>query len=328
LGSSIGVLLVNLGTPDEPTEDAIRRYLKEFLADPHVVSTPRLLWWFVLRFFILPHRPRELVTSYRAIWESDSPIRTTSRALARQFQELLQARKGEYRVESAMTYGSPTIADALARLKAESIESLVVIPLFPQYSATTTAAAIDKIHQALQKDWRPSQLQFVQSYHEHPLYIDAVSNSISRNWEANGQSEKLILSFHGLPVAQAKKDSYFSQCERSAELIAEKLQLRPTEWILTFQSRRGNQPWLQPYTDETVRKLAEDGLDSVTVACPGFAADCLETLHEIDIEGRQIFYSAGGSEFQYVSALNATSANVDLLLALLSDSLECNGLSY
>lgn len=318
MSQRIAVLLVNLGTPDEPTAVAIRRYLKEFLSDPRVVSAPRFLWWFILRFFILPRRPKELEVTYRVIWGEDSPIRSISKELASQIQNKLSAENDEIQVAYAMTYGQPSVANTLEGLKFDSLEQLLVIPLYPQYSTTTTEPVIDRIHRVLDLPRNQPELHFINNYHQHPPYIKAVADSISRNWESNGRSGHLLLSFHGLPLSHSQGDPYAQQCERSAALIATKLQLRSDEWMLTYQSRRGRQPWLQPYTDETLRQLAAEGVDSVTVACPGFAADCLETLHEIEIEAKEIFLSAGGTDFQYVPALNASSDQTDLLLSLIS----------
>lgn len=315
------VLLVNLGTPDEPTEVAIRRYLKEFLSDPRVVSTPRLVWWFILRLFILPRRPKELEVAYRAIWGEDSPIRSVSKKLAHKIQSKLSEENNEIRVAFAMTYGKPAIADIITRLANESIEQLLVIPLFPQYSTTTTAAVSDKTHRALERQRIPPESHFIKNYHEHPLYIEAVANSILKNWKSRGRTRRLLFSFHGLPLSLSEGDPYASQCERSAALIATKLQLHPGDWILTYQSRRGTRPWLQPYTDETLQQLAAEGIASVTVVCPGFSADCLETLQEIDVDARQIFLTAGGADFRYIPALNAGTAQADLMLSLIRDHL-------
>ena len=203
------VLLVNLGTPDEPTEVAIRRYLKEFLSDPRVVSTPRLVWWFVLRFFILPRRPKELEVAYQAIWGEDSPIRSVSKKLVRKIQSKLCEENNEILVEFAMTYGKPVIAGIIARLSVESIEQLLVIPLFPQYSSTTTAAVSDKTHRALAQQRIPPELRFIKNYHEHPLYIEAVANSILKNWKSSGRTRRLLFSFHGLPLSPHKGTDLF-----------------------------------------------------------------------------------------------------------------------
>jgi len=309
------VILVNIGTPDEPTEAAIRRYLKEFLSDPRVITGPRLVWWFVLRLLILPNRPKELRLSYKAIWGKDSPIRMVS-------AELINRLKQEYNngviVEAAMTYGKPGISTVVGRLLKEQVERLLVVPLFPQYSDTTTAAAMDRVSAALVGCQHSAELRYVRSYHDHPIYIRAVAESISREWESNGRSERLLISFHGLPIVKNSKDPYLAQCQQSAELIASELRLESHEWTITFQSRRGSQPWLQPYTDETLRQIAGEGVKSVTVVCPGFAADCLETLQEIDVEARQTFLSSGGKSFQYIPALNAGEKQVELLDALVN----------
>jgi ferrochelatase len=219
-----------------------------------------------------------------------------------------------------MTYGQPSIANILKGLNSQSLEQLLVIPLYPQYSTTTTEPVLAKIHRVLHRAQNQPELQFINNYHEHPLYIAAVADSILDSWKVNGRSGRLLLSFHGLPLSH--KDPYAQQCKRSAALIATKLRLQSDEWMLTYQSRRGNQPWLQPYTDETLRQLACDGVESVTVACPGFAADCLETLHEIEIEARETFLAAGGTDFQYVPALNASSGQTDLMLSLISKHIE------
>ncbi len=306
------VLLVNLGTPDAPTADAIRRYLKEFLSDPRVIDTSRLLWWFVLRLFILPRRPAQLIEPYSSIWGDDSPIREVSNGLVTQLARQLP----DLHVSCAMTYGSPAIGDAIGALP-ETVERLIVMPLFPQYASATTGAVFDKLAGALSGQRDLPALCLVKDYHARPQYIEAIATSIRQVWGDGGRTDKLIFSFHGLPESQASGDPYATQCQHSAKLVADNLGLADSEWLLTYQSRRGRMPWLQPYTEESLQQLVADGTGSVTVVCPGFAADCLETLHEIEIDARQSFLQAGGTTFRYVPALNATDAHTGVLLSII-----------
>jgi ferrochelatase len=312
------VLLVNLGTPDAPTPSALRRYLAEFLADPRVVEVPRWLWWLVLHGVILRLRPRRSASAYARVWRSDgSPLMSNSRALQRALQTALAGSDDAPRVELAMRYGNPSISDTVERLLADGVGRLLVVPLYPQYSATTTASVFDGLASCLAGVRNLPELQQVRSYHDDPAYLRALAESVHAHWQTAGHSELLIFSFHGIPQRYADAgDPYPRECEATARAVAALLELDESQWRLCFQSRFGREPWLQPYLDVTLEELAVGGLRDVTVICPGFAADCLETLEEIDMENRERFLAAGGETFHYIPALNASPAHVEALQRL------------
>lgn len=316
---TIGVLLVNLGTPDAPDTPSVRRYLKEFLGDPRVVETPRLIWWFVLNGFILNTRPRKSAEAYRSVWEDEgSPLLTISRRQEAALQKALNERFGApVKVELAMRYGNPSVADGLARLKDAGARRILVLPLYPQYSATTTASTFDAVTQELQTwRWVP-EMRFVNQYHDDPGYISALSAQISESFDAFGQPEKLLFSFHGIPKQYFMEgDPYHCQCHKTARLTADALGLKDEDWELTFQSRVGPREWLKPYTDHTLKDWGKKGVKSVSVACPGFSADCLETLEEIAVENRDYYLEAGGEDYRYIPALNDTPEHIDALVSL------------
>ena len=316
----LGILLVNLGTPDEPTAPAIRRYLAEFLSDPRVVDLPRALWLPILRCFILPFRPRRLVEKYEYIWgEAGAPIRVCTAALAERVQASLDARalNRPVRVVPAMTYGNPSMADTIAALRQEGINDLLVVPMFPQYSAATTGAVYDKLAAAIAGTSLFGDVRFIDEYFEFPPWIEAVSRSLSAYVDQLDDQTRLLFSFHGIPVSQEQAgDPYPSRCRRSAALIAGHVGLGEDQWLITFQSRFGPAPWVEPYTDETLARLAREGIRRVIVVCPGFAADCLETVHEIDVEGKETFLEAGGEELTYVPALNDADDHVRVITEL------------
>ena len=310
-----GVLITNLGTPDAPTPRAVRRYLAEFLSDPRVVELPRLLWMGILHLFILNVRPRRSAKAYAQVWtDQGSPLLS----IAKQQQALLQHDLSEFsptiQVELAMRYGNPSIAQALARLRKAAIRRLLVFPLYPQYSATTTASTFDAVAKVLSRwRWLP-ELRMVMDYHQHEAWLDAVARSIGEHWQQNGRHEKLMMSFHGLPKRfLLNGDPYHCQCHTSARRIAEKLQLADDQWQLVFQSRFGREPWLEPYCDHTLRTWAEQGIKSVDIVCPGFSADCLETLEEVAIANRELFLQAGGQRYAYIPALNRRDDHIDAL---------------
>ena len=325
-----GLLLVNLGTPDAPTEDAIRRYLKEFLSDPKVVTLPRWLWLPILNGIILRTRPSRLVDRYRGIWTAassdggDSPIRYYGEQLASKVESTLQPLNVQ--VVSAMTYGKPTISTALQSMISAGVRDVLAIPLFPQYTDATTGAvktAIDRSLSQLAVDASPDtgnvpfELSMVDDYHDHPDYVDALCQQLAPHREALHNPEcRLLLSYHGIPMSQARRDPYLEQCQTTSELIARKLELDRTSWEMTFQSRFGPMRWLSPYTDERITALGTEGLQHLIVACPGFAVDCLETLEEINVENRDYFLSAGGTQFTYVPALNADESHVAMLASI------------
>jgi ferrochelatase len=315
-----GVLLVNLGTPEAPTAKAVRPYLAEFLADPRVIEYPRWLWWLVLHGVILRTRPARSAHAYARIWEKrGSPLRFGSEALADALQaELGQQRPGPIKVALAMRYGAPSVAQQIEQLQRAGVRRLLVLPLYPQYSATSTGSVLDALADAIKTLRWPPELRIVNDYHDDPGHIDALARSIQRWWEAHGRGDKLLLSFHGIPERYRDAgDPYFCQCHATARLLRERLGLDESEVVLSFQSRVGRERWLHPYTDETVRRLAAAGVKRLDVACPGFAVDCLETLEEIAMQNRDFFIAAGGRELRYIPALNDSTEQVASLTALI-----------
>ncbi len=320
-GDRTGVLLTNLGTPDSPATADVRRYLAEFLADPRIVERPRWLWWPILHGIILRLRPRQAAHAYRRIWTpAGSPLLTIGQAQA----EALQARLGEaIPVALAMRYGHPSLAAGLEALRRQGVGRLIVLPLYPQYSATTTGSTFDAVSAVL-ATWREvPELHFISRYHHHPAYLDALAASLREAWTERPRAEKLLFSFHGLPRHYAEAgDPYPQECAATAHAVAERLELEAGDWLLTYQSRFGPEAWLQPYTDETLRRLAAEGVTSVDVVAPGFAADCLETLEEIAMQNRDLFLEAGGKNYRYIPALNAREEHIDLLEQLVRAHLQ------
>jgi protoporphyrin/coproporphyrin ferrochelatase len=315
-----GVLLINLGTPDAPTPAAIRPFLREFLSDRRVVDLPRALWWPILHGFILPLRPRRLAPLYARIWRADgSPLLAITRELRKALAARLRPRAGAPLVLEAMRYGRPAIEAAVAEFKRAGITRLVVLPLYPQYSATTTASAIDGVNAGLQAlQWQP-ELRVVEDYHADARYIAALAGSVREHWAAHGRGELLLMSFHGIPQRYVDRgDPYARQCEETARRLAAALELPEGAWRTAYQSRVGKAPWLQPYTDLLIPQLARDGRRRIDVICPGFAADCLETLDEIAIRYAQAFVAAGGEALRYVPALNARPDHVEALAHLVT----------
>ena len=312
-----GVLLVNLGSPDAPTSSAVRRYLKEFLWDPRVVNLPRFLWWIILHFLVLPFRPRKSAKAYKKIWQDKgSPLSFLTQQLTKKVAD--QFKDQRYSIDCVMRYGKPSISRQLARYKKAQIDELIVIPLYPQYSSTTTASVYDEVVKRVMKWWHIPSVRFVSDYYQHPLYIEAVAYSIEKAWKNKGRNELLLMSFHGLPAKLSEwGDPYFEQCNRSAELIAEKLSLSKDQWTLVFQSRFGKAKWLQPYCIEVLQALPERGIKNIDVICPGFAVDCLETLEEIDMANKAVFHDAGGESYHYIPALNDSDKHVKLMVELI-----------
>ncbi|MBQ4855525.1 ferrochelatase [Rhodanobacter sp. B2A1Ga4] len=314
-----GVLLVNLGTPTAPTAQAVRPYLAEFLGDPRVIDYPRWLWWLILHGVILRVRPKRSAHAYARIWdERGSPLRYGSEALAAALQaELDRQQPGTLRVALAMRYGEPSVAQTIEQLQRDGVRRLLVLPLYPQYSATSTGSVIDAVADAFKQLRWPPELRIINDYHDEPGHIDALAAGIERWWAAHGRGEKLLLSFHGIPERYVRLgDPYAEQCRRTAQLLRERLRLGEDEMVVSFQSRVGRERWLQPYTDATVRQLAADGVKRLDVACPGFAVDCLETLEEIAMQNRDFFIAAGGETLRYIPALNDSAEQVNSLAAL------------
>lgn len=313
------VLLVNLGTPDAPTPGAVRRYLREFLSDPRVIELPRLLWLPLLYGVILPLRSRRSAKAYHEVWtEQGSPLLVHTRGLAEGLQQALAADGRPLSVRMAMRYGNPSIESVLDELRAEGVRRILVLPTYPQFSATTTASVFDAVCDALKRwRWTP-ELRFITDYHREPAWLDAVAESVRAHWAEHGRGERLLFSFHGIPKRYfTAGDPYHCLCRHGAREVAARLGLGPQEWTLSFQSRVGREEWLKPYTDDTVRALAREGVKRLDVVCPGFAVDCLETVEEIASENAEYFREAGGEALNYIPALNDSPAHVQALLPLL-----------
>jgi ferrochelatase len=303
----VGVLLVNLGTPDAPTPEAVRRYLKEFLSDPRVVEIPRAIWWPILNLFVLRKRPRESAARYQQIWlREGSPLRVYTERQTNLVQGYLGDRlKAPLAIDYAMRYGTPSIPDKLGALAARGCERILLLPLYPQYSASTTATAFDAAYGALSKARNQPALRGVRDFHDEPGYIEALAASIRDHWMKRGRPEVLVMSFHGVPQRTVELgDPYSDQCRTTGRLVAEALGLAESQYRITFQSRFGRAEWLKPYTAEVLAELGRRKAGPVDVVCPGFVCDCLETLEEIAIEGRDIYTRAGGRDFRYIPCLN------------------------
>jgi ferrochelatase len=316
-----GILLINLGTPDAPTPSALRRYLAEFLWDRRVVDLPRPLWWLILHGIILRLRPARSARSYQKVWsEEGSPLLVISRQQQEQLQQRLNdLAPGRYYVALGMRYGNPSIASAVNELRDQGISTLKVLPLYPQNSCSSSGSSFDAVAQAMQQHRFVPPLHFIADYHDHPLYIMALAESVREAWQQRVQAARLVISFHGTPARfRDEGDVYYAQCQTTARLLAEELGLTGQQWLLSFQSRFGREEWLQPYTDVMLQELATQGVSSVDLICPGFSADCLETLEEIAEENRDYFIQAGGKDFNYIPALNTRPSHLALMAALVN----------
>ncbi|GAB2562962.1 ferrochelatase [Dyella jejuensis] len=313
-----GVLLVNLGTPEAPTARAVRPYLAQFLGDPRVIEYPRWLWWLILHGVILRIRPARSAHAYARIWTAEgSPLRVGSEQLTTALQAALRNRAGAVRVALAMRYGAPSVRAQVEQLQREGVRRLLVLPLYPQYSATSTGSVIDAVADTLKRLRWPPELRIVNDYHADDGHIEALALSIERWWATHGRGDALLLSFHGIPQRYVDAgDPYFQQCHTTARRLRERLGLDEASLIVSFQSRVGRERWLQPYTDATVKRLATAGIKRLDVACPGFAVDCLETLEEIAMQNRDFFVAAGGQALRYIPALNDSAEQVASLAAL------------
>lgn len=324
LSESTGVLVVNLGTPDAPTAFAVRRFLKQFLSDPYVIGYPRLIWWLVLNLVILQIRPSRSAAAYRKIWTDEgSPLRIHSQDITAALREQLASRRpGQFCVELAMNYGKPSIASAIDRLQAEGVCRILTLPLYPQYSSTTTASVSASVAHKISTLRQVPETCFIDNYHDAPGYIAAVAASVRDDWAKNGRGDKLLLSFHGVPMSTvARGDPYHEQCRQTASLVAEALALGEGDWTLAFQSRVGRDEWLRPYTDETIANLGSEGVARLDVVCPGFPADCLETLEEIAMRNAELFARSGGGVLHYIPALNAREDHASFLADLIEQQL-------
>lgn len=312
--NKIGVLLANLGTPDKPTTPAVKRYLKQFLSDPRVIDLPKFKWQFILNYMILPKRSPKVAKLYREIWtEQGSPLLAISRQQQQALQDYFNRQNQNVLVELGMSYGNPSIESATDRLIKAGVSKIIVLPLYPQYSSTTTASVLDAFARGLTQQRNIVPFEFIHSYHNDPLYIQALANTIEL-----AEDEKLLFSFHGIPKRyQTEGDFYPEHCQQTAQLVADKLSLTDEQWLVTYQSRFGDEEWLQPYTDETLEKLPSQGVKKIAVICAGFSADCLETLEEIAEENKENFLNAGGQSYRYIPALNANTDHINALAKLI-----------
>lgn len=319
------VLLVNLGTPDQPTPQAVSRFLREFLSDQRVIEIPRLLWQIILNLFVIPLRAKRVAHAYESIWvNGDSPMRSIltaqAKALSCQLTELGQT---DVEVLPVMTYGNPSLTHALDQLHNSGVERIVVLPLFPQYSATSTGAVYDVVSRWLQAQRNLPAITIIKDYFAHPLFIQALADSVRRYQAIHGQPEKLLMSFHGIPQPYADRgDPYPERCHATAKLLAQALGLSEDEWAISFQSRFGRQEWVKPYTNVILGEWATAGVKSVQVISPAFSADCLETLEELAIENCQTFIDAGGQTYAYIDALNADALHVEMMASLVHPYLD------
>jgi len=318
MSQKTAIILVNLGTPDAPTKPAVRKFLKEFLWDDRIIKR-NPVWWMILNGIVLNTRPKRVAKLYESIWQDDSPIRTIGYQQRDALQTLL---KDKAQVMLAMTYGQPSLKGCLASLEDKNIEKVIVLPLFPQYSSTTTAAVFDQVADFIKQTRNIPEIQLIKDYHQDDRYIDALASSIEKHWQKNGKSEKLLLSFHGIPQIYVDKgDPYAQQVKNTVNKLAQKLNLADSEYQLCFQSRFGPTQWLQPYTDKTLEDWAKSGVKSVDIICPAFSADCLETLEEISEENKLLFLNNGGQQYSYIPALNNDELHIEMMKKLIEPCL-------
>ncbi len=320
----VGVLIANLGTPDAPEPGPLRRYLKQFLSDPRIVELPRLLWWLILHGVILNIRPRRSAAAYRKVWGEDgSPLLVHTRDLATGLRAALKERYGEnVLVDFAMRYGSPSIESVLHSQLEQHVNRLLVLPLYPQYSGTTTGSTFDAVAADFTRRRVLPELRFLGSYYRHPAFILAQANKIRQHWAQFGRADKLIFSYHGEPKRYVDQgDPYQTECEETTRLIARTLELEQHQYMTAYQSRFGREEWLRPYLDETLTAFPGEGIVSVQIVCPGFAVDCLETLDEIALDNRDYFLRAGGERYEYIPCLNSDDEHIEALATVISDQL-------
>lgn len=303
------VVIVNLGTPDAPTAPALKRYLREFLSDPRVVEIPKAIWWTILNGIILNIRPKKSAAKYASVWTAEgSPLRVHTERQAKLLKGHLGSRGKPITVAWAMRYGTPSLPEVLDRLKAEGATRILIVPMYPQYAASTTATVVDEAARWLLRTRNQPEMRFVRNFHDDAGYLAALEQSVHRHWQAAGplgDQDRLLISFHGLPRRSLDLgDPYFCECQKTGRLLAERLNLSDSQYRICFQSRFGKAEWLQPYTAPTLTAWGKEGVGRADVICPGFTADCLETLEEIAMEGRQDFLAAGGREYHYIPALN------------------------
>ena len=316
-----GVLLTNLGTPEAPTASALRTYLAEFLSDPRVVEIPRLVWLIILHGIILRVRPAKSAKLYQSIWtEQGSPLKAISLQQKDKISAQLKQQYGEDNIiiEQAMRYGNPSIASGLQSFQERGVDNIIIMPLYPQYAGPTTGSTFDAVIKEVKKwRWIP-QLHFVSSYHNNPLYIEALANSVREHIQQFGKPDKLVLSYHGMPkLFHDNGDPYYDFCQITTQLLVEKLALNADDYVMTFQSRFGKAEWLQPYTDQTLESLPSQGDKHIAIISPAFSADCLETLEELMCENKDIFINAGGEQYHYIAALNDRDDHMDAIVSII-----------
>ena len=323
--AKVTVILANLGTPDAPTASAVRRFLDQFLSDSRVIEIPKPLWQIILRLFILPFRPKRVAHAYEMVWGNDSPMREIllTQVAALQQQLILQYPEFELNIVPAMTYGNPGIQPLLSELSQKPQDHIVLFPLFPQYSATSSAPLYDAFAKWIPKQRNLPGLSIIRDYYQHPLYIQALAQSVRDFRAEHGGTEKLLMSFHGIPQPYADKgDPYADRCRITGQLVAAELGLAEDEWAISFQSRFGKQEWVKPYTDVLLTEWAAQGVKSVQIMSPAFSADCLETLEELAIQNAELFLSQGGERYQYIPALNSRGDHLQLLNTLVQANLD------
>jgi len=323
--AKVTVILANLGTPDAPTASAVRRFLDQFLSDSRVIEIPKPLWQIILRLFILPFRPKRVAHAYEMVWGNDSPMREIllTQVAALQQQLILQYPEFELNIVPAMTYGNPGIQSLLTELSQNPQDHIVLFPLFPQYSATSSAPLYDAFAKWIPKQRNLPGLSIIRDYYQHPLYIQALAQSVRDFRAEHGVTEKLLMSFHGIPQPYADKgDPYADRCRITGQLVAAELGLAENEWAISFQSRFGKQEWVKPYTDVLLAEWAAQGVKSVQIMSPAFSADCLETLEELAIQNAELFLSQGGERYQYIPALNSRGDHLQLLNTLVQANLD------
>ena len=321
----VTVVLANLGTPDQATVPAVRRFLKQFLSDTRVIEIPKLLWWIILHLFVLTFRPKRVAEAYASVWSKDSPMREIVLEQTRLVKQRLQDENHQFdlTVVPAMTYGQPSIYGVFEQLEKNPQEHVILLPLFPQYSATSTAPLYDAFAKWIPKQRHLPGLTLIKDYYQHPMFIRALADSVVAYQAQYGKPEKLLMSFHGIPQPYADKgDPYADRCRMTAKLVAEALHLNEHEWAISFQSRFGKQEWVKPYTDVILQQWGEQNVQSVQVISPAFSADCLETLEELAIQNKELFQHAGGGDYAYIAALNTRQAHIDLLSSLVQANLE------
>ena len=320
----IGILLSNLGTPDKPQRKELRVYLKEFLSDPRVIETPKLIWQIILNGIILNTRPQKSAKNYQKVWTDEgSPLLVILNKQKNLAQDLLKKENLELEFAIGMRYGNPSIEKGLEELREKHCNKIIILPMYPHYCAATTGSTFDAVSNTMQKwRWVPS-LRFISTYHDHPNYIKALANSIQKHWDEHGKPDKILFSYHGIPKKYfTKGDPYHCLCSKTTRLVREEMGLSEEFVMTTFQSRFGPEEWLQPYTDKTVEKLAKDKVEHLQIIAPGFSADCLETIEELDGENREIFEEHGGKKFSYIPCLNDQPDHINLIGALIKNELQ------